>query len=227
MFVRLMLIAVAMVGHFGCTGHVRPDECPAGRTRLDSVCVREDIADYVACVRAQGAKLDEKASNKLSAEAGYAGANAKMSSDVSSSLERTYAASDANTLEIIRSCRALHDAGRLTAAAERESDGPFGAVAMSPDSKSWGIANKQSSRPAAEALALRFCGDGACRVQWWYANACGAIAKGSRGVFYWAAGQRDAQGAVDRVLETCRKMEAEAGADAAGCTMEIQGCSGL
>ena len=71
---------------------------------VDGTCVSPQVADYVACVRAQGAKLNQAEAKKLSAEAGYAGANAKLASDVSSKLEREYTTSDANTLEVIKAC---------------------------------------------------------------------------------------------------------------------------
>ncbi len=70
--------------------------CPAGRTLLDGVCVRETVADYVACVRAQGAQL--------SADVGTVGVRASGSAEVKESLEKKYATTDTAALEIVRRC---------------------------------------------------------------------------------------------------------------------------
>ena len=64
----------------------------------------EGVADYVACVRAQGAHLGQDRGQKLSASAAYEGTKAEVASDVRDALEKTYSASDANTLEVIRTC---------------------------------------------------------------------------------------------------------------------------
>src|SRR6188508_3105371 len=75
--------------------------CPEGRTFLDGVCVAEAVADYVACVRAQGAQLGGDRSEKLSAEASYLGARAAGASELSERLEKKYSASDQAMLAII------------------------------------------------------------------------------------------------------------------------------
>ncbi|HEY1691718.1 MAG TPA: hypothetical protein VGG39_06135 [Polyangiaceae bacterium] len=82
-------------------------QCAGDRTPLDGVCVSPQVADYVACVRAQGAKLGEDRSKKLSMEAGYAGAHAAVASDVGEKLQKEYSTSDNNALEIIRACGAM------------------------------------------------------------------------------------------------------------------------
>jgi hypothetical protein len=102
---QLVFLAIVVAG---CAEAPVP-ECGAGRTMVDGICVSQSIADYVACVRAQGAKLGQERSQKLSADVGYAALHAAAASDASEKLEKTYAASDANTLEIIRSCNALRD----------------------------------------------------------------------------------------------------------------------
>lgn len=86
--------------------------CPAGRTLLDGVCVNEGVADYVACVRAQGATLGGERSEKISADAGYLGVRAAGAAEVSENLERKYAVSDAATLEIVRACSARSGIGQ-------------------------------------------------------------------------------------------------------------------
>lgn len=64
----------------------------------------QQIADYVACVRSHGARLDADRERKLSASAGTMGVEASAAAEVSDQLRRTYEASDANVLEIIRTC---------------------------------------------------------------------------------------------------------------------------
>lgn len=102
-------------GHQGL--HPTSITCPAGRTLLDGVCVAESVADYVACVRAQGAHLGGAKSERISAEAGTLGVHAG-GAEVSETLEKRYSASDAAMMEIIRSCN-------LTA---RRATGPAPAV---------------------------------------------------------------------------------------------------
>jgi hypothetical protein len=101
-----IVAAVAATAHLSCAG-ANGGSCGAGRTLLDGVCVSEPVADYVACVRAQGAKLGSDTSKKLSADASFAGVHAGTDLEAKDTLEKQYATSDANTLEIIRQCGAL------------------------------------------------------------------------------------------------------------------------
>jgi len=78
--------------------------CPPGRTFLDGVCVAEPVADYVACVRAQGAQLGSEKAQKLSADAGYLGVKAAAAAEVSETLQKKYSASDQAMLAIIQAC---------------------------------------------------------------------------------------------------------------------------
>lgn len=93
---------------FGCGGSLNPTPvtCPLGRTLLDGVCVKESVADYVACVRSQGAQIGGQKSQSLSAEVGYAGVRAGGAAEVKEDLERKYAASDVAILKIIDACNA-------------------------------------------------------------------------------------------------------------------------
>lgn len=86
-------------------------QCAVGRVALDGVCVSEAVADYVACVRAQGAKLDADTSKRLSADAGYMSAKTDVALELSDKLQKEYATSDANVLEVIRGCNALRQSG--------------------------------------------------------------------------------------------------------------------
>ena len=108
--------------------------CPAGRTLLDGVCVAEAVADYVACVRAQGAQLGGSKGERISADVGYLGVKAGAASEVSERLEKKYAVADAATLEIIRSCGGTSRVGG-TAPAPQPASPP--GVAGSPGGISW------------------------------------------------------------------------------------------
>ncbi len=94
--------------------------CPAGRTFLDGVCVSEPVADYVACVRAQGAQLGADRSEKLSADASYLGAKVGGAAELNETLQKKYAASDQAMLAIIDACSSSDIRASLgSASAER------------------------------------------------------------------------------------------------------------
>jgi hypothetical protein len=102
---RHVVVALAWVVA-GCGGATANASlaCGPGRTALDGVCVKEQVADYVACVRAQGAQLASTSSNKLSLDASSLAMHATAASDVSAQLNKKYAVSDAATLSIIETC---------------------------------------------------------------------------------------------------------------------------
>lgn len=83
-----------------------------GRTAVDGVCVAEQVADYIACVRAQGARLDAATSQRLLANTGHVGPGASTVADVSERLQKFYTTSDSNVLEIIKWCDSLEPANR-------------------------------------------------------------------------------------------------------------------
>jgi len=119
------LVGVMLVGCGGGAGQPLDQAsvtCPTGRTLLDGVCVNPAVADYVACVRAQGAQLGNARSTRLSADVGAVGVRAGAAHEVSDSLEKTYAASDSNVGEIIRTCNRL--AGGATAADSPKEETP-------------------------------------------------------------------------------------------------------
>ncbi len=94
--------------------------CPPGRTLLDGTCVSEQVADYVACVRAQGAQLGAAKSQQISAEAGYLGVKAGGASDVSENLQRKYSASDETMMAIVNACNSR--AGFTNTVASKNTD---------------------------------------------------------------------------------------------------------
>jgi hypothetical protein len=72
---------------------------------LDGVCVAESVADYVGCVRAQGANVGGSKGQKISAEAGALGVRASGAAEVKETLEKRYAVSSGAELEIVKACK--------------------------------------------------------------------------------------------------------------------------
>lgn len=204
----------------GCGGVTSQLDCPSNRTELDGVCVSEGIADYVSCVRAQGAQLEKKDAQSLSAHAGYAGAKASLVTDVSASLMKQYAASDAATLEIIRTCKEMH--ASVSAAPEPPApgwvrQGPFGAIAVSDKAKGWGWAIERASEADAQSAAMAGCKDQDCYVAVILQGMCGAIARGDDLVEYWGRQPTRAE-AENRALAECQ-------AKTTNCAMLVWACS--
>jgi hypothetical protein len=130
----LGFIAVVFSACGGALPGVRND-CPAGETTLDGTCVSQQIADYVACVRAMGAMVASNSAKQLSAAAGVAGVTASTQAEVKDKLEKSYAkVSDENSLEIIHECdsktgtrreiAATPAGGADTSSQETASNGP-------------------------------------------------------------------------------------------------------
>lgn len=106
--------------------------CPPGRTPLDGVCVSEAVADYVACVRAQGAQLGGEKSDQISAEAGAFGVKAGAAREVSESLSRSYQGSDETMLAIIDMCNQQMSIARAPAAQPAAGTEPSPPAAAEP-----------------------------------------------------------------------------------------------
>lgn len=109
MKIWILICTVLIFLILGCasTTEKKGLSCNDSRTLLDGVCVREIIADYVSCVRAQGATLNSSKRSSLSAEVGYLGIKASGVSELSDGLEKKYSASDNATMEIIQRCDKL------------------------------------------------------------------------------------------------------------------------
>ncbi|HVY48087.1 MAG TPA: hypothetical protein VHB21_19500 [Minicystis sp.] len=135
---------------------------------LDGVCVKEAIADYVACVRAQGAQLGEDKGKHLSVEAGQFGVKASAVADLKDTLQRKYAVSDANTLEIIKTCGAV--AG---APAAKKFSGFQQFYKCSADAPSLG------DKPTKEAC-LAACQTDATATGCWYLDGTGGFPRDCR-----------------------------------------------
>lgn len=122
------MVALGLPALSSCGGALtaRPPACGPGRTELDGVCVSEKIADYVSCVRAQGAQLGQDRSKKLAAEAGYLGVKAAAASDVSDKLEKKYSVSSEAELQIVQACSAAAGlAAPPSALQQRPASGPI------------------------------------------------------------------------------------------------------
>jgi hypothetical protein len=101
------LVALSVVGFvFACGPALNQtvETCAAGRTLVDGVCVSENVADYVACVRAQGAQLSSDKAQKLALDASTLGLKAGGAGEISESLQKKYSASDATMLAIVQAC---------------------------------------------------------------------------------------------------------------------------
>lgn len=83
------------------------NECEEGQSILDGICVRQEIVDYVGCVRAQGVQTKSINNKSISAGVGYFAIEARAVEDVSKNLEKTYAASDKAMLAIIKQCNKI------------------------------------------------------------------------------------------------------------------------
>lgn len=104
-----VLFAFLFLFIVGCASSIKnqDDTCDKERTNLDDVCVKDEIADYVSCVRAQGALLGKEQSQSLSVEIGSFAANAVAARDVSEKLDKKYTASNEAVMAIIRQCNIL------------------------------------------------------------------------------------------------------------------------
>jgi hypothetical protein len=88
--VRLVLCTALATHVLACGSSLNQTSitCPSNRTLLDGVCVSEQVADYVACVRAQGAQLDAKSNQAIAADASYLGAKAGGAAELSETLSK-------------------------------------------------------------------------------------------------------------------------------------------
>lgn len=98
--IALSLLLVGCVGQSTSTGRT----CTAGMVDVDNVCVSQRVANYVACVRAQGASLGQDRGTKLGIDVGVQAAKAGGVAELKDSLEKKYSVSEASELEIVRTC---------------------------------------------------------------------------------------------------------------------------
>jgi serine/threonine-protein kinase len=90
----------------------------------------------------------------------------------------------------------------------------YGALAVSDLTQRWGSSHDLATQDSAEEAALRHCNADDCRVVVWFADACGAIARGPDYVA-WGLGMTR-QEAEEAVLADC---------EAEGCEVIGFSCS--
>jgi hypothetical protein len=112
------LLLASALSSVACSGPYI--KCPGGRTPVDGVCADNKIADYVTCVRARGASLDEQRKQDLSANLGYLQATVGGALELSQSLAKKYSGSDQVTMAVIDSCKFLLPESAQTAVASNE-----------------------------------------------------------------------------------------------------------
>ncbi len=126
-FSALAVVAL-LIGCHDTTGAKAPVTCGSDESVLDGVCVSKHVANYVSCVRAQGATLGEERGKKLAVDVGYAGARAGAVSEAHDSLARQYSVSDQAVLAVINMCNEMARTGGPTTA---------GAAAVTTKTKEW------------------------------------------------------------------------------------------
>lgn len=110
MLYKVFFITTIMLILFGCSTPPKNQAtnlCGNGRTDLDGVCVRQDVADFASCVRSQSAELGQEENKSLSAEVGYLGVNVSGASELRKKLSKKYSASDEVMMQIINRCGSL------------------------------------------------------------------------------------------------------------------------
>ena len=88
--------------------------------------------------------------------------------------------------------------------AEADSGNRFGAIAYSASTRQFGNATNYATREAAEARARSECKSSDCRVQVWFRDACGALARAGSGQLGWAWANSEVE-AQNKALEECGK----------------------
>jgi hypothetical protein len=179
---------VWLVGLSSCAG-ASQGACGAGRTLLDGVCVSENVADYVGCVRAQGASLGTDQSRTLSAEAGYAGMKAGVASDVKDTLEKKYAVSDVATVEVIKTCSRMAEKASGVPGTP-STDDPCQCLSWQDVSFSMTVGNT-TCHTAEECIAMYHLGNGECtkvtedRLWCYTRSACASAKRSADGARYY------------------------------------------
>lgn len=102
-------ILIFCISLYGCSAPSAKDQvgCGNGRTILDGVCVAQDVADYVSCVRAQGVELGSEKSKSLRADAGAFGVSVSAANEVAEKLSKKYSASDKVMMVVIERCSTI------------------------------------------------------------------------------------------------------------------------
>jgi serine/threonine-protein kinase len=85
-------------------------------------------------------------------------------------------------------------AAHLVSASAASAQDMYGAIATNDATGAWGYSYNYPTRAQAEANALQECGEQGCKVDVWFVNACGAVAKDGRMVGWgWAETRSEAE----------------------------------
>ena len=96
----------------------------------------------------------------------------------------------------------LLTASSLTGAAIAQIPDSYGAIATTPKAEFWGYSYDHPTQAEAERQALEECGQSECKIQVWFKNACGAIAKDDTGNLGWAWANTRPQAEAE-AISTC------------------------
>jgi hypothetical protein len=189
-----LLVTSALCVACGASNASTSVTCSPGRTVLDGVCVSEQVADYVACVRAQGAQLGSAESQRIASEVGAYGVKAGGAYEVSQELEKKYSVSDAATLAVIETCNRSAGLGSdRTGGAELlrgEREGTR--YARVERTMAWPEARDQCKQLGAQLVSITSADENAFVYDTFGKTAViwlGASDEGHEGTFTWVSGE--------------------------------------
>lgn len=108
-FVFFVLVSCALSG----IGDAKEYNCEKGRTIVDGVCVKNEVADYISCVRARGGVLEKNQIEELSVGVSYI-LSANIGYSENKHHKSEFPDSENNISTIIREC------GKISRKADRE-----------------------------------------------------------------------------------------------------------
>lgn len=90
----------------------------------------------------------------------------------------------------------------------------YGAISTNDVTGAWGYSYNYPTRSQAERAALEECGEAGCKVDVWFANACGAVAKDGKTVGWgWAETRAEAEA---KAVSAC---------GSGACKIEVWACT--
>lgn len=102
----------------------------------------------------------------------------------------------------------------LVSAGAASAEDMYGAIATNDETGMWGYGYNYPSRAQAESAALQQCGEADCKVDVWFMNACGAVAKDQKTVGWgWAETRKEAEA---QALSAC---------GSGSCRIEVWACT--
>jgi len=93
----------------GCSfaSKTRSETCADGKTLIDDVCVDQEMANFISCVRSQSLDLGTERTASFNASIKYFDIGAQGGKDAIEKMHKKYSASDANMATIIQKCAEL------------------------------------------------------------------------------------------------------------------------